>query len=334
NNQILARGDASAEFKGMGTTSTVLLLLPHGALLAHVGDSRAYRVRDGQIDQLTFDHSLVWELKASGKKFQQKCSTLVGKNIITRSLGPNPRVNVDIEGPHPCKPGDVFLLCSDGLSGQVEDNEIGAVLLSLPLAEAVQSLVNLANLRGGPDNITMVAVRVLGPQIAAQPQKQNAKTNSEKHFSQAALLAWLVMLIALCGAGGMWLLEKTIPAVVLLLVAVLSGLFALTRSFSRSNTESVLLTDRHYGRGPYVRCPCAPNEEFIHKLNDIIAQLREAAEHENWTIDWQVFDQYIKDAETARNSNDILSCSRQTLRAISFLMAELKKQSPHSTKTN
>ena len=90
----------------------------------------------------------------------------ISKNIITRSLGPNAAVQVDLEGPHPVQAGDTFLLCSDGLSGQVKDDEIGMVLSCLPPAEAAQALVDLANLRGGPDNITVVIVRVLGPQIA------------------------------------------------------------------------------------------------------------------------------------------------------------------------
>jgi protein phosphatase len=110
NNHIYTRGQASPEFKGMGTTATVLVVLPQGALLAHVGDSRAYRVRGQKIDQLTFDHSLVWELQATGQKYEEPISSFIGKNIITRSLGPNPNVQVDLEGPHPCQAGDTFLL--------------------------------------------------------------------------------------------------------------------------------------------------------------------------------------------------------------------------------
>ncbi len=138
NNQIHTRGQVSPEFKGMGTTATVLVILPQGALMGHVGDSRAYRLRGQKIDQLTFDHSLVWELKATGQKYEESLSSFVGKNIITRSLGPNANVQVDLEGPHPCQPGDTFLLCTDGLSGQVEDAEMGAVLLCLPPDEACE----------------------------------------------------------------------------------------------------------------------------------------------------------------------------------------------------
>ena len=130
-----------------------------GAWIAHVGDSRVYRVRAGQIDQLTFDHSAVWEI---ARRQQVSPGELQGirSNVILRSLGPDSLVDVDIEGPHPILPGDIFLLCSDGLSGQLTDYEIGAVAASLPPEEACDFLVELANLRGGPDNITVLIARV------------------------------------------------------------------------------------------------------------------------------------------------------------------------------
>ena len=104
NTQIYNRGQASTDFKGMGTTTTALALLPYGALLAHVGDSRAYRLRGNRFEQLTFDHSLVWEMRtaaSSRDRFPITCP----KNVITRSLGPE-EVQVDLEGPHPVVPGD------------------------------------------------------------------------------------------------------------------------------------------------------------------------------------------------------------------------------------
>ncbi|MGA2034943.1 MAG: protein phosphatase 2C domain-containing protein [Thermoguttaceae bacterium] len=133
NHQIHARGQASPEFRGMGTTCTSLLLLPQGALLAHAGDSRGYLLRQETIQQLTFDHSLVWEMRAGGQLPQNEVPQYIPKNVITRSLGPNAAVQVDLEGPFPLAVGDTFLLCSDGLSGQVQDEEIGMVLRALTL---------------------------------------------------------------------------------------------------------------------------------------------------------------------------------------------------------
>ena len=115
-----------------------------------MGDSRAYRLRGSRIEQLTFDHSLVWEMRASGQFPGGELPSYVTKNIITRSLGPSPTVQVDLEGPDPVEAGDVFLLCSDGLSGQVRDDEIGLILGCLPLEDAVRALVDVACLAAGP----------------------------------------------------------------------------------------------------------------------------------------------------------------------------------------
>ena len=86
-------------------------------LIAHVGDSRVYRIRRSRIEQLTFDHSLVWELVRHKHLSIEQASRSVPRNVITRSLGPDPVVEVDVEGPYPIERGDVFLVCSDGLSG-------------------------------------------------------------------------------------------------------------------------------------------------------------------------------------------------------------------------
>ena len=162
NNEIHSKGESSVDLKGMGTTCTALALVPRGALVGHVGDSRAYRVRGRRIEQLTRDHSLVWELQdlqAAGETVPGLDLRETPKNIITRSMGPHPQVQVDLEGPFPVEDGDVFLLCSDGLSGQVADAEIGLFAGTLPPREAADALVGLALVRGAPDNITVIVAR-------------------------------------------------------------------------------------------------------------------------------------------------------------------------------
>ncbi len=231
NNQIYTRGQASPEFKGMGTTATVLVLLPQGALLAHVGDSRAYRVRGQKIEQITFDHSLVWELRATGQKYDEPISNFIGKNIITRSLGPNPNVQVDLEGPYPCQAGDTFLLCSDGLSGQVQDAEIGAVLVCLPPAEAVQALVDLANLRGEPDNITVVCVRVLDRQEAQNSGGRQADEAGDHKPRPVHPLIWTIMGIACLAALGLGAIGQWTAALAAFLAAFVSGIIGLARRY-------------------------------------------------------------------------------------------------------
>src|SRR4029077_14593744 len=137
------------------------LLRPDGVWIGHVGDSRAYRIRDGRIEQMSFDHSLVWEM-ARRHGVDPEGLQGIPSNVIVRSLGPEPLVQVDIEGPHPIQAGDTFVVCSDGLSGPVSDREIGAAVSALAPKEACRFLIDLANLQGGPDNITVIVVKVVG----------------------------------------------------------------------------------------------------------------------------------------------------------------------------
>jgi serine/threonine protein phosphatase PrpC len=161
---IHGKATANKDFAGMGTTCSSLILLPQGALIAHVGDSRVYRIRGPLIEQFSFDHSLVWELIRRNHLSAEDDSRAIPKNVITRSLGPDPAVEVDIEGPLAVQPGDAFLICSDGLSGPVTDPELGALAASFAPEDACRYSVQLANLRGGHDNITVVIVRI-GPWI-------------------------------------------------------------------------------------------------------------------------------------------------------------------------
>ena len=150
NQAINSQGVENPEFERMGTTCSTLVLYSKGVLIGHVGDSRVYRVRRKQIEQLTFDHSLQWETR--GPDAEQ----VMPRNVITRCLGPEAEVQPDIEGPFPVASGDRYVLCSDGLTGHLSDSDIGAIVGSLPCADATQMLVNLANLRGGSDNCTVV----------------------------------------------------------------------------------------------------------------------------------------------------------------------------------
>src|SRR5689334_20656476 len=136
NNAIHAKGQSSIGFQGMGTTCSCLVLLPQGALVAHIGDSRVYRLRGELLEQLTFDHSLVWEMAAAGQMAECDVPAYIPKNVITRSLGPHPTVQVDVEGPYDARTGDAFLLCSDGLSGPVTAEEIGTIVRCLEPQEA------------------------------------------------------------------------------------------------------------------------------------------------------------------------------------------------------
>ena len=154
----LAQEDSSRA--GMGTTLTAAMLRDDAVSFGHVGDSRAYLLRDGQLKRLTKDHSLVEELRRQGRLTEEQAEEHPQRSIITRALGPEPSVNVDTMT-FPARDGDVFLLCSDGLTTMVSDDEIRDILVnSRSLRTAVSKLVDAANRRGGRDNITAIAFRV------------------------------------------------------------------------------------------------------------------------------------------------------------------------------
>ncbi len=159
NNAIFQIGVNNPEFKGLGTTGTAVVLRPEGAWVGHVGDSRAYRIRGQRVQQLTFDHSWVWEVARRQGIDPDELGDFK-RNVIIRSLGPDTAVEVDIEGPHPLEPGDVFLICSDGLTNEVTAEELWAVVRSFPPDEASRFLVDLANVRGGRDNVTCLIAQV------------------------------------------------------------------------------------------------------------------------------------------------------------------------------
>ncbi|MGH2984480.1 MAG: Stp1/IreP family PP2C-type Ser/Thr phosphatase, partial [Solirubrobacterales bacterium] len=154
----LAQKDSSRA--GMGTTLTAALVHGDEVALGHVGDSRAYVLRDGELKRLTKDHSLVEELRRQGRLTEEQAEEHPQRSIITRALGPEPEVNVDTMT-YPAKDGDVFLLCSDGLTTMVTDDEIRTIMLEArSLRSGVNKLVDAANGMGGRDNITAVAFRV------------------------------------------------------------------------------------------------------------------------------------------------------------------------------
>ena len=155
---ILARAAASSACSGMGTT---LSLLWHGggyAYIAHVGDSRIYRLRAGRLEQITQDHSLVEEMVRSGLITAEEARVHPRRNIITRALGTQGENAPDLLAAD-VKPGDVWLLCSDGLTGMVEDAEIERVLAAQPLEQAADTLLRMALEAGGRDNITLILYR-------------------------------------------------------------------------------------------------------------------------------------------------------------------------------
>ena len=169
NRRIYDLAVADESRRGMGTTLTLAKVHGDEVSLAHVGDSRAYRLRDGELSQLTRDHSLVAELERSGQITAEAAEHHPQRSIITRALGPEPDVEVDtytLAG----RDGDVFLICSDGLTSMISDDEVGSIVRSAStLDEAADALVRAANQSGGKDNITVILFRLGEGDPAGEP---------------------------------------------------------------------------------------------------------------------------------------------------------------------
>jgi protein phosphatase len=160
NAQIHAAAEADCTKAGMGTTLTALLVLPSGVALAHVGDSRAYLLRRGRLQQLTEDHSLIEERLRAGQITAEEAKTSPLRHVITRAVGTAPAVQVDRRLAD-VEPGDVFLLASDGLHGVVGDDDIAAILATAPdISRAAALLIEAAHDGGAPDNVTVLLVRI------------------------------------------------------------------------------------------------------------------------------------------------------------------------------
>jgi len=300
NDTIHTKGENSVDFQGMGTTCSCLVLLPQGALTAHVGDSRVYRLREKRFEQLTFDHSLVWEMAAASHAAEEDVPAYVPKNVITRSLGPHPTVAVDVEGPFALRSGDRFLLCSDGLTGPLSPELIGMVLSSLPPSEVVQSLVDLANLLGGPDNITVIVVEVfdvgkLGVATASESAGGASAGISSRSFS---FFDFVRNLFSLRG-----------------------------KSRGRPCSAGHPPIDSR-GKAPYRCHRSAPSAENIGTLVDIVRQLEELESRRDWDFDWKPIHECRLEAQQAVDRGDYEEAVVGYCQAVRMLMEELRHSSP------
>jgi protein phosphatase len=161
NQRIHERANRDLSLAGMGTTAVALAIEGGRAWVANVGDSRVYRLRGGSFEQLTRDHSVVAELVRRGLLSAEQAQVHPRRNEVLRSLGSWPEVEVDIDELELAS-GDVFLLCSDGLSGVVDDTSIVALLADASPLDACRALIEAAISRGAPDNVTVQVVRLSG----------------------------------------------------------------------------------------------------------------------------------------------------------------------------
>ena len=161
NESILKLADRESDYEGMGSTLVVAVLLPEQIYVGHLGDSRAYRYTGGQIEQLTRDHCWLDEQVAAGSLPADALTNPRYKNIVTRALGIEDEIDLEVHV-HAVERGDIFLICSDGLTDMVTDSQIAATLdADEPLKARAQRLIDLANVNGGKDNISVILMRVV-----------------------------------------------------------------------------------------------------------------------------------------------------------------------------
>ena len=327
NTDINRRGQMNEDFHNMGTTLSSLVLLPQGAVAAHIGDSRVYRLRQNKLEQLTFDHSLVWEMKAAGQlTAAEEAQGKIPKNVITRSLGPYPECKVDLEGPFPIAVGDSFLLCSDGLTGVVSDAEIAAFLANMPPAEAVKVLVDLANLRGGPDNITVIIAKVASPEIATSGSAKAIRVNSKKADYAVHPLVWAFLGVSLLLAIFFIFTGQMMIAIFPGVIALGMGLFALIRAIMGATSGETVAQGKRLGKGPYTRTTCGSGVDVAKQLASILKQLQMGAVEQDWKVDWKQLKARVAEAEAALKQGNSSHAVRVYGGSISFLMDQLRNQ--------
>ena len=175
NRRIHELSQSDESLAGMGTTMTALSVGDGEVAIGHVGDSRAYRLRDGELERLTHDHSLVGEMVRAGRLTPEEAEVHPQRSIITRALGPEPQVEVE-RMTYPARSGDVYLICSDGLTTMVPEDDVAAILRGRSsLQQAAEDLVRVANEAGGKDNVTVVLFR-LAEEGEAEPEADSQAT--------------------------------------------------------------------------------------------------------------------------------------------------------------
>jgi len=335
NQTIHNRGEANREFAGMGTTATGIVIRPEGVWVGHVGDSRAYRVRDGFVEQLSFDHSLLWELARRQKKNPDELAGQVPSNVIVRSLGPEGKVQVDIEGPHPLQPGDAFVICSDGLSGPVTDAEIGVATLLSP-QDACRFLIHSANVSGGPDNITVIVAKIAGTppsdSLSDAPISEFEKTQTtwRERFDNLRQWPWpfigLGVGIMFAGAAIALQINKLPGAFASFLFAGLTLLGGLSGLVYQSFREDKPAAAPPRKLRVYRRVACGVDQALLGNLSQRLETLRTQAQERGVAIDEQEMTAGLAAAHSALEADDLVEAFREQTRVMMILMDALHVQ--------
>ena len=324
NSTIHNRGQQNKEFEGMGTTATALVLGPEGARVGHVGDSRCYRVRESSIEQLSYDHSYIWEYARRHKILPEDVKG-VPKNIIIRSLGPEANVEVDVNGPYRVEEGDRFVLCTDGLSGQVSDREIWAIVNNLPLDEAAQFLVDMANYRGGIDNVTLILVQVGDPRNGAgnkrRPLSVRIRRTIRRIYRLLPLRHWLLGVgVVFCGMAAGMKYADVPGSLVVATPGVLAMLVALAWYAFLSLRRRMKLEPKPVPPPPvYRHQDFTLQASLVEKMAKNEAYLTEMAKEHDWKVDWDECSKRRAVGESHLAAGEIHDAFREYCRALGCL---------------
>lgn len=329
NQEIFRRGQENLDFHNMGTTCSALLLLPQGAVIGHVGDSRIYRLRADEFCQLTFDHSLVWEMRATGQLGDDNASLPgIPRNVITRSLGPHTDVQVDLEGPFPIEVGDIFMLCSDGLTGPLNNEDIATVLKVMEPAAASQFLIDLANMHGGPDNITVVISKVVGPEMITQQRTDTPLTIGSTGTAPRDVhpAIWVAICVCALCAAVLLATDRPLPAAITFGLFVVGALAACAYRFDVFGSSGLRLSpDNQLGKGPYRRTVDISTTDFCIKLAEKLRAAKNTVDARDWDVDWTKFDKDQQTAEDLVASNRPEEALRTYAKAVHVIVDQARR---------
>ncbi len=351
NKAVNDRGIQNPEFADMGTTCSAVCLSERGAVIGHIGDSRIYRVRNQQIAQLTFDHSLQWEMIRLGRATTANVDLFHPRNVITRCIGPDPNVKVDVEGPFSVRVGDRFVLCSDGLSNHVSDSEIGQIVAALPPTDASRLLINLANCRGGSDNSTVIVVDVESyPQIGERVLDRDSTLSEDTPISIPYLahtpslkqrLTTLGLAAGVTFGIVLMLMQQLIPGIALIVAALVvwfvrhqlaqSG-FQIGTASAAAEGDFVLSPDAENGPtgsdgisavAPYRTAPALLTDELLNHLAEIQGELVQAARDSGWNVDFNELTTLSRQSVAAQQAGKPHKAILPRAQAVDLLMREL-----------
>ena len=332
NDTIYDRGKHNRDFERMGTTCTALSLSPHGAYIGHVGDSRAYRIRRDRVDQLTFDHSLEWEYRTRFPNKKDDSFLRAHKNVITRSLGPEEVVKVDVEGPFAVLPGDRYLLCSDGLTGLVTDEEIGSVVRLLQPDAATRLLIDLANLRGGNDNCTVIVVEVGDLPPGVDPQTMPVERSGPSWNLGLHWLAGFFAVVCFMTIGfGLWIAGRPMPGAVLIglaggaLIPLIVGTMRSREHQLRGYESDDGDASRTIHNRPHATAVALSPSDLVAQLGTASSDVARTAKEDNWPVDWTKYQEAVESAVKAVEEKRLAAAVDRYGAAIHLVMRALSE---------